>query len=70
MGDNKFTIIENTEKARDTFGWSYGGEVIIITKENINALLDGKQLAYCDGEYSHFVTMNYVDETENKKKGE
>lgn len=57
--NSDFTIIENTSKARDEYGHNYGSEVFTISKNDINALLSGKQLA-CDingGEYSLFIIL-------------
>lgn len=54
-----FTIIENSRKGRDKYGHNYGSQNNKISKENIQALLDGKALA-CDinnGEYSLFIEM-------------
>lgn len=54
-----FTIIENNRKGRDNFGHNYGSEDHRISKEDIQALLDGKALA-CEingGEYTLFIEM-------------
>lgn len=48
-------IIENTEKAMKKFGYFYGAEVVHLTKEHIDALLNGKAIAFTDGEYSTFL---------------
>lgn len=51
-------IIENTKEAKDDYaklGW--GHEDLILTKEHIQALLDGKTLAFNDGEYTHTLTL-------------
>ena len=54
-----FCIIEKTQKARNEYGHRYGSEIFEITKKDIKALLDGKQLA-CDincGEYALFIVL-------------
>ncbi len=50
-------IIENSNKDRDQYGHCYGSENIILTSEHINALLNGKCVAFDDGEYTHFLSM-------------
>ena len=37
--------------------WGYGHTHIIVTQEHIDALLDGQQLAWSDGEYTTTVSM-------------
>ena len=57
--NSDFTIIENTPKARNEYGHRYGSEEFVITKEDIEALLNGKELA-CDvncGEYALFIKL-------------
>ncbi|MEH7251903.1 hypothetical protein V7111_07235 [Neobacillus niacini] len=54
----EFEIIENTEEAKKAYaknGWGQGE--VVITKAQIQALLDGKALASCDGEYTHIVKL-------------
>lgn len=54
-----FTIIENNRKGRDDFGHNYGSADYKISKENIQALLNGKALA-CEingNEYTLFIEM-------------
>ena len=54
-----FTIIENTKEAQDEYGHNYGSDTYYISKEDIQALLNGKQLA-CDineNEYSLFIVL-------------
>lgn len=55
-----FSIIENSMKAQNEFGHCYGSETYIITKEDIQALLDGKQLATTINfnEYSLFIILD------------
>lgn len=56
--NRKVIIIENTKESEDSFGHMWGSDTVVITQEHIDALLSGKQLAFEDGEYSHFITMN------------
>lgn len=51
-------VIENTKKAQDQYGHLWGSEHIIITKEQIQALLDGKQIAFDDDEHVYFISMS------------
>lgn len=55
-----FEVINNTNKARGEFGYCYGSENYTLSKNDIEALLNGKCLATtinC-GEYSIFITLN------------
>lgn len=54
---DKAEIIENSRKAVEKFGTRNGWSLIALDEEQIQALLDGKALAYDDGEYSHFIVM-------------
>jgi len=53
-------IIDNTAEAFDGFGWNHGGDVITVTKEQIEALLSGKAWAIDinGGEYSLFINKD------------
>lgn len=54
-----FEIIENTFEAQNEFGFCYGAGTFTITKDDIEALLEGKMLATtinCD-EYSIFIEL-------------
>lgn len=55
---SELQIIENTKKAQDEYGHMWGSGHEIITKKQIRALLAGKQLAFEDGEYAHFISMS------------
>jgi hypothetical protein len=60
---DEFEIIENTEQAKSDYakyGWGQGE--VKITNAHIQALLEGKALAFCDGEYTHIVTFKKDDE--------
>ena len=64
---NHFDIIENTNKAQEEYGQCYGYETYGITRKQIQALLDGKQLASDInlGEYAIFVVLDEEDENES-----
>ena len=62
--ESNFEIIENTYNAQDEYGHCYGSETYNISKEDIEALLNGKQLATtinC-GEYSIFIKLSSKEE--------
>lgn len=50
-------IIDNTREARDEYGHLCGSWNVALIKEHIQALLNGKCIAFNDGEYSQFVSM-------------
>ena len=55
-----FAIIENTREAQDEYGHNYGSDIYVMSKNDIQALLDGKQLA-CEingNEYSLFIVLD------------
>ena len=54
MMDN-VKIIENTDKAKDEYGYMWGADTFVLTKDMINALLDGKCIAGDNGEYVTFI---------------
>jgi hypothetical protein len=56
--DNEIYIIDNTKSAQDEFGHAWGSGHILIGEEAIDALLAGKQIAFCDGEYVNFISMS------------
>ena len=54
-----FTVIDNNEKSEREFGYCYGAETFEVSRDDIQALLDGKELATtinCD-EYSIFIRL-------------
>lgn len=54
-----FEIIDNTMEAALEWGEDlYGNNWYIITREQIQALLDGKQLATSDSEYAIFISLD------------
>lgn len=65
--ENYFNIIENTNKAQEEYGRCYGCETYGITRKQIQALLDGKQLAseINLGEYAIFIVLD-KEEDENE----
>ena len=50
-------IIEPTLNAAKEYGFHVGYDVVGLKQEHIDALLNGKALAWNDGEYSTFVIM-------------
>ena len=64
--ESSFTIIENTEHARDEYGHCYGSEEYILTEADIEALKNGKCLATDInlGEYAIFISMPKNNTTE------
>lgn len=58
MNDSKLYTIENTKQAQSEFGHAYGSEWIKITEKQIRDLRSGKQLAFSDGEYTSFISLN------------
>ena len=56
------TIIEPTDEAADEFGHGYGSCLAIISPANLEALQQGKMLAWSDGESSTFVVLKLEGE--------
>lgn len=54
MMDN-VKIIENTDKAKEEYGFMWGADTFVLTKDMINALLEGKCIAGDNGEYVTFI---------------
>lgn len=50
-------IIENTRAAQDEHGHMWGSGWEQITREQLQAVMDGKQIAFDDGEYVHFISL-------------
>ena len=48
-------IIENTDKAKEEYGYMWGADTFVLTKEMIKALLGGKCIAGDNGEYVTFI---------------
>ena len=56
---DEYNTLHQTIEAQDEFGHNYGSATYYISKEDIQALLDGKQLA-CEingNEYSLFIVL-------------
>jgi len=51
-------ILEANEKAQDSYGHNYGSDTVVLSKEHLLALSNGKMLAWNDGEYSTFVVFS------------
>ncbi|HBF2789794.1 TPA: hypothetical protein KN142_003786, partial [Clostridioides difficile] len=51
-------IIDNTAAAQKEFGHMWGSGWYQITMEQIEALKNGKQLAFSDGEYVNFISLS------------
>ncbi len=51
------TIIDNTKEARDKFGHMWGSGDVVLSREDIDALFDGKVVAVHDGEYVDFIVL-------------
>jgi hypothetical protein len=49
------TIINPTEEERESYGFSYGHDDLVLSEQHIQALIDGKMLAYDGGEYTTFI---------------
>jgi hypothetical protein len=51
-------IIDNTEEAKMEFAkYGWGQSEDILTMEHIQALLNGKAIGICDGEYTTVLTL-------------
>ena len=50
-------IIENTEQAQKEYGYMWGADTFYLTREMIEALLNGKYVAGDNGEYVTFIVL-------------
>lgn len=50
-------IIENTEQAQKEYGYMCGADTFYLTREMIEALLNGKCVAGDNGEYVTFIVL-------------
>lgn len=59
--DAYYAVIDNTDEAREKFGYAYGSEECKITREDLETLLNGKALAVSvnGGEYSLFISLKH-----------
>ena len=58
-------VIEATGEAAAVFGFAYGSELLVVSQEDIEALLSGKAWAFPvnGGEYVHFVALAGEEKT-------
>lgn len=56
--NNGICVIENTKKAQDEFGHAWGSDWNKISLVQIVYLIKGKQIAFFDGEYVHFISVS------------
>ena len=54
-------IIENTDKAKQEYGYMWGADTFVLTKEMLKALLDGKYIAVYNGEYVTFIVYEVYE---------
>lgn len=54
---NNVKTIENTEQAKKDYGYMYGADTFYLTREMIEALLNGKCVAGDNGEYVAFIEL-------------
>ena len=57
MMSEVITIVENSREGMAEHGHAWGSEWVQITDKHIEALKNGKMLAWDDGEYAHFLSM-------------
>ena len=50
-------IIEPTEQAQQQYGYMFGTSTVRLSGEHIQALINGKMLAWNDGEYVTFALL-------------
>ena len=55
--NNNISIIEPTVDDMNRYGHNYIGNIIVLSKEHIEALNNGKMLAWDDSEYTTFVKL-------------
>lgn len=65
---NHFDVIENKNKAQEEYGQCYGYDTYGITRKQIQALLDGKQLASDInlGEYGIFIVLEEEEDDKDE----
>lgn len=56
--ENDVEILDATEEAADEYGHGFGSRLVGIRREHIEALEEGKMLAWGDSEYSWFVVLD------------
>jgi len=55
--EHQTSIIDNINKAKNDFGKACGWDDIILSKEHVDALNNGKCIAVYDGEYVNFISF-------------
>ena len=58
--NDSVSIIEPTDAATDEYGHRCGSDMIWLEQKHVDALLNGKILAWNDSEYSTFVGIRDV----------
>lgn len=58
-------IIENTTAARDEHGRAWGAGDVVLSREHMRALRQGKALALFDGEYMTFLSTREPKQEED-----
>jgi hypothetical protein len=58
----RITVLENSDEARSKYGHGFGSDLITLGPVHLQALRDGKCLAWHDSEYSTFVTFTNKSE--------
>lgn len=56
--NKKIEILDPSEEAQKEYGLLWGWDTIALSDKHIQALRDGKMLAWNDGEYSTFVLLD------------
>lgn len=59
--NNSIAILEATDTAAEEYGLGYGASPIKLKRKHIEALLQGKMLAWNDLEYSTFVIFGEAE---------
>jgi len=66
--NDSLEILEPTAEAIQEYGTGAGADMIHLSAEHIQALLEGKMLAWSDSEYSTFVVLEPAA-TRRREKG-
>jgi hypothetical protein len=48
---DRLSVVDSNQTTYDKLGWAEGGSVLCLNREHYTALLSGKTIDYCDGEY-------------------
>ncbi len=59
---SRIAVYDSLAKAKQEFGENYGGYVFALTREQVEALLQGQVVAFdiSDGEYAGFLVVQEV----------